>query len=70
MATLIGALTTAEWIVAIGSAVLVLLSLLPVLWLCWLFVQMDDSAVERTIDQVERFTELKTEAQRAIYGRQ
>jgi len=30
-----GALTTGEWLVAAGSGVLLLLSIVPVVWACW-----------------------------------
>ena len=38
-------LTTGEWIVAAGSAVVLLLSIVPLVWLGWRFVQMSDDAV-------------------------
>ena len=48
MAT-IATLTTGEWIVAVGSGLLLLLSLVPVIWLTWRFLQMSDSEVTRAI---------------------
>jgi hypothetical protein len=63
---LLSALTTGEWIVAVASAVLLLLSTVPVVWLCWRFVQMSDDAVAQTIADVERFTELRDRARRAL----
>jgi hypothetical protein len=45
----LSALTTGEWIVAIVSAVVVLVSAAPVVWLCWRFVQMSDEEVARAI---------------------
>jgi hypothetical protein len=64
--TIIGALTTAEWLVAAGSAVLLLLSLVPVVWACWHFVQMSDDEYARTVADVERFVELRDIARRAM----
>jgi hypothetical protein len=52
-------LTTGEWIVASGSAVLLLLSLVPVLWACWLFIQMSDGAVAEAVAEAQRKADLK-----------
>jgi hypothetical protein len=38
-------LTTGEWIIAAGSTVVLLLSVVPLVWLGWRFVQMSDDAV-------------------------
>ena len=59
-------LTTGEWIVAAGSAVLLLLSIVPLVWLSWRFVQMSDDAVARTVADVQRFAELRDRARRAM----
>jgi hypothetical protein len=48
---LLSALTTAEWLVAVGSGVLLIVSTAPVVWLCWRFVQMTDDEVARAIEQ-------------------
>jgi hypothetical protein len=54
-----GALTTGEWIVVAVSAVFLLLSLVPVIWACWLFVNMSDGAVARAIEDAQRLADLK-----------
>jgi hypothetical protein len=59
-------LTTGEWIVAAGSAVVLLLSIVPLVWLGWRFVQMSDEAVARTVADVQRFAELRDRARRAM----
>ena len=59
-------LTTGEWIVAAGSAVVLLLSIVPLVWLSWRFVQMSDDAVARTVADVQRFAELRDRARRAM----
>jgi hypothetical protein len=59
-------LTTGEWIVAAGSAVVLFLSVVPLLWLGWRFVQMSDDAVARTVADVQRFAELRDRARRAM----
>ena len=59
-------LTTGEWIVAAGSAVVLLLSIVPLVWLGWRFVQMSDEAVARTVADVQRFVELRDRARRAM----
>jgi hypothetical protein len=59
-------LTTGEWIVAAGSAVVLLLSIVPLVWLGWRFVQMSDDAVARTVADVQRFVELRDRARRAM----
>ena len=48
MAT-IATLTTGEWIVTVGSGLVLLLSLVPVIWFTWRFLQMSDSEVARAI---------------------
>jgi hypothetical protein len=64
--SVLASLTTGEWIVTIGSALLLLLSLAPVVWLCWRFVQMSDDAVARTVADVQRFAELRDRARREL----
>jgi hypothetical protein len=59
-------LTTGEWLVAAGSAVVLLLTVAPVVWLCWRFVQMSDDAFARQVADVERFIELRDQARRAM----
>ena len=59
-------LTTGEWIVAAGSAVVLLLSIVPLVWLGWRFVQMSDDAVAKTVADVHRFAELRDRARRAM----
>ena len=59
-------LTTGEWIVAAGSAVVLLLSIVPLVWLGWRFVQMSDEAFARTVADVQRFAELRDRARRAM----
>jgi hypothetical protein len=62
--SLVCSLTTGEWIVAGGSAVVLLLSIAPVVWLTWRFVQMSDDEYARTVADVERFVELRDQARR------
>jgi hypothetical protein len=64
--SLLGSLTTAEWIVAAGSAVLLLLTVAPIVWLCWRFVQMSDDAFAKQVADIERFVELRDQARRAL----
>jgi hypothetical protein len=63
-----GALTTGEWLVAAGSCVLLLLSLVPVVWAGWRFVTMSDDAYARQVADVERFAELRDQARRSMRG--
>ena len=48
MAT-IATLTTGEWIVTVGSGLVLLLSAAAFVWLTWRFLQMSDSEVARAI---------------------
>jgi hypothetical protein len=64
--SLLGSLTTGEWIVAAGSAVVLLLSIAPVVWLSWRFLQMSDDAFARQVAEVQRFTELRDRARREL----
>jgi hypothetical protein len=64
--SIIASLTTGEWIVVVASGVFLLLSLVPVIWGSWLFVQMSDDTVARTIDDVQRFSQLKETARHAL----
>jgi hypothetical protein len=64
--TIIASLTTGEWIVAVASGVFLLLTLVPLIWGSWLFVQMSDDTVARTIDDVQRFSQLKETARHAL----
>jgi hypothetical protein len=63
---LLSALTTGEWLVAVGSGVVLLLSLAPLVWLTWRFVQMSDDAFAKQVADVERFVELRDQARRAM----
>jgi len=56
----IGTLTTGEWIVVAGSALVLLLSLAPVLWASWLFVNMSDDAVDHAIHDAQRVALVKS----------
>ena len=67
--SIIGTLTIGEWIVAAGSALVLLAMTAPIVWLCWRFVQMDDAAVSRAIADADRFVEQNERAHRAINGR-
>jgi hypothetical protein len=60
------ALTTGEWLVAVGSGLVLLLSLVPMVWLTWRFVQMSDDAFAKQVADVERFVELRDQARRAM----
>jgi hypothetical protein len=64
--SLIGSLTTGEWIVAVGSAVLLILSIAPFVWLTWRFLQMSDDAFAKQVADMERFVELRDQARRAL----
>jgi hypothetical protein len=59
-------LTTGEWLVAAGSAVVLLLSVAPIVWLCWRFVQMSDDAFARQVADIERFVQLRDRARREL----
>ena len=56
----IGTLTTGEWLVVAGSVALLILSLVPVLWACWLFVSMSDGAVDRAVHDAQRAALVKS----------
>lgn len=60
-------LTTGEWVVAAGSAVVLLLSVVPLVWLGWRFVQMSDDAYDRTVADVEHFARQRDRARRAMW---
>ena len=61
---LLSVLTTGEWLVAAGSAVVLLVSIAPIVWLTWRFVQMSDDAFAKQVADVERFVELRDQARR------
>jgi hypothetical protein len=63
---LIATLSTGEWIVTVASGVFLLLSFVPVIWGSWLFLQMSDDTVVRTIDDVQRYSQLKETARHAL----
>jgi hypothetical protein len=65
--SVLSALTTGEWVVSVGSGLLLLLSLVPVVWLCWRFVQMSDEEVVNTIADVERFAARRNKARQAMW---
>jgi len=46
---IIATMTTGEWIVAVGSGLVLLVSAAPFVWLTWRFLQMSDSEVARAI---------------------
>jgi hypothetical protein len=73
MDVITGTLTTGEWIVAIASGVLLLLSAIPFVWACWRFLQMSDGAVARAIEDAQRMADLKQQARlelsRPVVGR-
>jgi hypothetical protein len=54
--------TTGAWIGIAITGVGLLLFAAPVVWLCLRFLAMDDDAVERTIDDVQRFVDLTDQA--------
>ena len=62
---IIGTLTTGEWLVTAGSALALLAMTVPLVWLCWLFVQMDDVAVSRAIADAQRSSERAERARKA-----
>jgi hypothetical protein len=51
--------------VAAGSALVLLAMAAPIVWLCWLFVQMDEAAVSRAIDDAQRVAERNERVRRA-----
>jgi type IV secretory pathway VirB3-like protein len=65
--SVLSALTTGEWIVAVGSGVVLLLSLVPVVWLSWRFVQMSDDEFTETVADVERFAARRDSARKAMW---
>jgi hypothetical protein len=65
--SVLNALTTGEWIVAIGSGLVLLLSLVPVVWLSWRFVQMSDDEYAETVADVERFVARRDSARKAMW---
>jgi hypothetical protein len=64
--SVISTLSTGEWIVAIASGVVLLLSLVPLIWASWLFLQMSDDTVARTIGDVQRYSQMKETARHAL----
>jgi type IV secretory pathway VirB3-like protein len=65
--SVLSVLTTGEWIVAVGSGLVLLLSVMPVVWLCWHFVQMSDTEMANTIADVERFAASRDSARKAMW---
>ena len=63
----LSALTTAEWIVAIASALLLLLTTAPVVWLCCRFVGMSDDAMAKEVADVQRFVEERDRLRRGMH---
>ena len=49
--SIIATLTTGEWIVTVGSGLVLLLSAAPFAWLTWRFLQMSDREVARAIGE-------------------
>jgi len=64
--TVLGSLTTAEWIVAVVSGLVFLASIVPLVWLTWRFVQMDDAAVVREIEHAQLLATSKEELHRKL----
>jgi hypothetical protein len=64
--TVLGSLTTAEWIVAVVSGLVFLVSMIPLVWLTWCFVQMDDAAVAREIEHAQLVATSKDELRRKL----
>jgi hypothetical protein len=64
---LLSALTTGEWIVSIGSGVLLVLSVVPFVWLGWRFVKMSDEAFDRQVIDFARFVEARDGARREMW---
>jgi hypothetical protein len=62
----IAALTTAEWIVAVVSALGLLASMVPIVWLTWRFIQMDDGAVVHEVENAQRLAKAKEEIRRRL----
>jgi hypothetical protein len=60
------AATTGGIVAAAVALALVALSTVPVLWLCWRFLSMDDAAFVRANKDVLRFLELTDEARREL----
>jgi hypothetical protein len=65
--SVLSALTTGEWIVAVGSGLVLLLSLVPVVWLGWRFVQISDDEYAQTVADVERFVARRESARRLMW---
>jgi hypothetical protein len=64
--TVLGSLTTAEWIVAVVSGLVFLASMIPLVWLTWRFVQMDDADVVREIEHAQLVASSKDELRRKL----
>jgi hypothetical protein len=65
--SVLSVLTTGEWIVAVGSGLVLLLSLVPVVWLGWRFVQMSDDEFAGSVADVERFVARRDAARKAMW---
>ena len=65
--SVLNALTTGEWIVAVGSGLVLLLSLVPVVWLGWRFVQISDDEYAETVADVEHFVARRDSARKAMW---
>jgi hypothetical protein len=65
--SVLSALTSGEWIVAVGSGLVLLLSLVPVVWLSWRFVQMSDDEFTESVAEVERFIARRDSARQAMW---
>ena len=62
----IATLTNAEWIVAVVSALGLLASIVPIVWLSWRFVQMDDGAVVHAIENAQQLAKAKDQIRREL----
>jgi hypothetical protein len=58
--SLLAALTTGEWLVTVGSGLVLLLSAAPFVWLMWRFLAMSDSEVARAIAEANERPTHKT----------
>jgi hypothetical protein len=65
--SVLAVLTTGEWIVAVGSGLVLLLSLVPVAWLGWRFVQISDDEYAQTVADVERFVAQRDSARKSMW---
>jgi hypothetical protein len=65
-ALIVASLTLGGWVAIAVCVILLVLSAVPVIWLCWRFVQMSDEAVANAVEDVQRFIDLSEEARREM----